>query len=455
MNQAWHALAAYTVITLAATWPLATGLGRDVAWDLGDSLLNMWILAWDSEQLLAILRGDVSRLATFFDANIFYPAPLTLAYSEHLLPQAIQTLPVYAVTRNPILCYNLLFLSTFVLSGLGMYLFVRELTGRPAAAFVAGLLFAFAPYRLPQSPHLQVLSAQWMPFALFGFHRYFASLEAGKARLGPLAGAAAALILQNLSCGYYLLFFSPFAAAYVLWQVAQRELWRQWRMWAHLTFAALVVVAVTAPLLAPYAAVISELDFERSRAEVIRFSADVYSYATAFADQPVWGDVMRGYPKPEGDLFPGLVPLLLAAIGLWVSAKAIPNAPSRPERRPLRAGGGPPTEVDPPIAVEADLPPSREATADDGAGPRQGTGETALLGVGSPRDPTGGGGQAGRDRWELKSRWIIALLLAGCVAHLAAAIAGLVYRRIVVDLWLFELQISNVNQMLLRDRKST
>ena len=215
MNRAWHALAAYTVITLAATWPLAPGLGRDVAWDLGDSLLNMWVLAWDAEQMLAILRGDFSRFATFFDGNIFHPVPSTLAYAEHLVPQAIQILPVYAITRNPILCYNLLFLSTFILSGFGTYLFVRELTGRPQAAFVAGLLFAFAPYRMPQSSHLQVLSSQWMPFALYCFRRYFVSIDSGGRGGRGLAGASASLVAQNLSCGYYLLYFSPFAAAYV------------------------------------------------------------------------------------------------------------------------------------------------------------------------------------------------------------------------------------------------
>ena len=155
------------------TWPLVRGLGRDVAWDLGDSVLNMWILAWDGEQLLAILRGDLSRIRTFFDANIFHPAPLTLAYSEHLFAQAVQILPVYAISGNPILAYNLLFLSTFALSGLGMYLLVRELTGSALAGFVAGLLFAFAPYRLAQSSHLQVLSAQWMPFVFYGMLRYF------------------------------------------------------------------------------------------------------------------------------------------------------------------------------------------------------------------------------------------------------------------------------------------
>src|SRR6185436_7119059 len=135
---AWYATGAYTLITLVLTWPLAKGLGRNVAWDLGESVLNMWILSWDCEQFRAILAGQFSHLRHFFDANIFHPAPLTLAYSEHLIPQAVQIFPVYALTGNPILCYNLLFLSTFVLSGLGMFLFARELTGSTVAAFVGG-----------------------------------------------------------------------------------------------------------------------------------------------------------------------------------------------------------------------------------------------------------------------------------------------------------------------------
>ena len=51
------------------------------------------------------------------------------------------------------------------------------------AAFVAGLLFAFAPYRLPQSSHVQVLSSQWMPFALYGIRRYFDGTEIGRAHV--------------------------------------------------------------------------------------------------------------------------------------------------------------------------------------------------------------------------------------------------------------------------------
>jgi hypothetical protein len=307
------AAAAYVALTILATWPLVPGIARDVAWDLGDPVLVMWILSWDCEQILRILGGDLSRVSTFFDANVFYPAPLTLAYSDHLFAQAIQIFPVWLASGNPILSYNLLFLSTFVLSGLGMYLLVRELTGNGAAAFVAGLVFAFAPYRLPQSSHLQVLSAQWMPFVLYGVTRYFESR-----RRGPLAGAALALILQNLSSGYHLLFFPPFAAAYVGWEIARRGRWRDSRMWAELAVAGAVVAAATAPFLLPYAAMRNLWQTLRPVAEVSRFSADVYSYATAFSEQRIWGGILRAFPKPEADLFPGLVPLVLALVGcVW------------------------------------------------------------------------------------------------------------------------------------------
>lgn len=314
MKRASHALAAYLAITIAATWPLVRGLGRDVAWDLGDSVLNTWILAWDCVQIRAILGGDFSRFATFFDANIFHPSPLTLAYSEHLIPQALQIFPVYLVSGNPILCYNLVFLSTFVLSGLGMYLLVRELTGNALAGFIAGLLFAFAPYRLPQSSHVQVLSSQWMPFVFYGLTRYF---ETGRVR--ALGWASVALVAQNLSCGYYLLYFSPFAAAYALWEVWRRGLLRDRRTWMMLCGAGVFVAAATAPFLLPYAQLRNEVWGARTIAEVSRFSADVYSYVTAFSEQRIWGRLVYAYPKAEGELFPGAIPLLLAAIGvlLW------------------------------------------------------------------------------------------------------------------------------------------
>lgn len=393
--RAAHAFVLYLVLSIAATWPLARGLARDVAWDLGDSILNIWILSWDVEQIRRLLTGDLSRLRDFFDATIFHPAPLALAYSDHLLPQALQVLPVVLLTDNPILGYNLLFLSTFVLSGLGMYLLVRELTGHAAAAAVAGLLFAFAPYRLAQSSHVQVLSSQWMPFVFYGLVRYFRSADQatpagpkGPAlRVGPLAGATAALIAQGLSSGYYLLYFTPFAVAFALWELGRARLWRSGRVWLTLSSAGVAAAIVTTPFLLPYAALRAQGYGARSLAEVSRFSADVYSYATAFPEQRIWGSLLQAMPKPEGELFPGLVPLLLALLGIFAGSR-----------------------------------------------------------VRDPRSPIPNPGS----RRRIGPRWLPWFLVAAAIGHAVAAVLTLLFRRINLDLGLFALRMSNINQLLLR-----
>ena len=299
-NSAALAFLLYVVLTIVMTWPLAAGLTHDVPGDFGDPLFTSWVISWDATHLG---RG-------WWNANIFAPHPLSLAYSEHFLPQALQALPVYAATKNPILCYNLLFLSTFALSGLGMFLLGRELTGSAAAGFAAGLAFAFAPYRLANIPHLQVLSSPWMPFVLFGLHRHFAT-----GRVRPLAGAAAAWFVQNLSCGYYLLFFTPIVVLYIAWELTRRGLWRDPRALIRTGAAIAIVLAATAPFLLPYLE-LRRLGFNpRSLAETRRFSADVYAYFTADPNLRLWGSIAQAWPKGEGLLFPGLTIFALAMFG--------------------------------------------------------------------------------------------------------------------------------------------
>jgi len=289
----------YAAVTIAVTWPLARNLTSDLPGDLGDPLFTSWAIAWGSTHLG---RG-------WWSANIFAPHPLALAYSEHFLPQALQALPIYALTRNPILCYNLLFLSTFVLAGLGMFLFIRELTGNRSAALVAGFAFAFAPYRIASIPHLQVLSSAWMGFVLFGLRRHF---DTG--RVAPLAGAAGAWIVQNLSCGYYMLFFSPIAAAYIAWELSVRRLWTDRRALVRVASACAIVCLATASFLLPYVELRSLGFNPRSIDETRRFSADVYAYFTADPNLGLWGSVFQAWPRAEGLLFPGVTIVALAAI---------------------------------------------------------------------------------------------------------------------------------------------
>ncbi len=314
LRQTTLAAAAYAALTVVMTWPIALGVARDVPADLGDSLLNMWIMAWVADGAVAVARGAMS-FGDLWNGNIFHPSTLALTFSEHLVPQALQGAPVYLATGNIVLAYNLVFLATFALSGLGMFLFVRELTGSAKAAFVAGLFYAFAPYRLGQFPHIQTLSSQWMPFALFGMRRYF---DTGSRR--ALAGATAAFVVQALSTGYYLFFFAPLLLGYVMWELAARARLRDVRTWFALVVSGLAALAGTLPFLLPYARAKATQGLTRPYGEVLSFSADLFAYVNAPPQLHWWGPILNRYPQPEGDLFMGATPMLLAvmAIGVWL-----------------------------------------------------------------------------------------------------------------------------------------
>src|ERR1044071_9295835 len=90
-------LLAYCAAAVVTTWPLALHpralLGAPTG--PGDPFLNLWILGWDMQTLL-------SKPASLFDggifnANIFYPATDTLAYSDHLLLQGLILAPLFAI----------------------------------------------------------------------------------------------------------------------------------------------------------------------------------------------------------------------------------------------------------------------------------------------------------------------------------------------------------------------
>jgi hypothetical protein len=292
------------------TWPLVLGLGSDVPGDLGDSLLNMWILAWGAEHLPRLLTGTMSW-SEFWNANIFHPEPLTFALSENLFGQTLQILPIYWLTGNIILCYNLLFIFTFVLSAFGTYLLVRDLTGDPRAAFIAGLVYGFLPYRIASIPHLQVLSSQWMPFALYGLNRF---ITTGSRK--ALVGGVAALVMQNWSCVYYVLYFAPFVPLFVVHRMWTVGTLRTVRTWLWLIAAAAGTLALTSPFLLPYREVQSLFSIERPLGEVVNFSANVWSYVTASENVWLWGDLLRFYGRPEGETFLGFIPWLLAGAAL-------------------------------------------------------------------------------------------------------------------------------------------
>ena len=154
----------------------------------------------------------------FWNANIFHPDPLALALSEHLFGQTLQILPVYWLTGNIILCYNLLFISTFALSAFGTYLLVLRSDRRQARR-----LHRRTGLRLPAVPHRLRSARAGDELAVDAVRAvWHQPIRHHRVDRAALAGGTAALVMQNWSCGYYLLYFAPFVplfAVHRMWTV--------------------------------------------------------------------------------------------------------------------------------------------------------------------------------------------------------------------------------------------
>ena len=152
-----------------------------------DSWLSLWRIAWIAHQL----PRDPERL---FAGNIYYPRG-TLAFSDATLLQGALVSPLIWLGCRCLTRLTLLVLGSFVFAGVAAWLLVRELTGSTRAGLLAGLVFAFAPYRFDHYVHLELLWTGWMPLVLLAVHR---AVDRGSWRAGVAFGLL--FVAQGLSC---------------------------------------------------------------------------------------------------------------------------------------------------------------------------------------------------------------------------------------------------------------
>lgn len=162
----WVGIAVIILLTTIFFWPVLSRLNSYSPG--GDAMFNAWEMRRNQN---CILRKGCPSYTT---ANIFYPNKDTMLYSETQLSAGFVTLPLYWVTQNPLLAYNLLTIISFFLSGLFMYLLAKHLSrGKEAASIIAGLIFEFAPIRMASIFHLQNLSIFCLPFAVLLILKFF------------------------------------------------------------------------------------------------------------------------------------------------------------------------------------------------------------------------------------------------------------------------------------------
>ena len=276
--------------------------------DLGDPLFSTWRVAWVNHQLFSNPRH-------LFDANIFYPEPLTLTFSDSVIIPALTAGPLLAIGVHPIVVYNLLLISGFWLSGIAVYLLVDHLTGSWRAAFIAGLTYACSAYRFDHYSHLELQMTQWMPLALLALHSF---MRTGRWRTGIAFTLAA--VAQLYSSMYYAAFFVVYAAIITLALVLVHR--PPLKRLVPLAIGGALAALLALPLERAFTTAQPQKG-ERDLDEIALYSAVPSDYLRANPYSVMWRNRLRP-PMQERSLFPGAGSTVLAAIGVAPPIGALP-----------------------------------------------------------------------------------------------------------------------------------
>ena len=290
------ALTAFCAFGVTMLWFQISHL--DAIPDIGDPLFSVWRVSWVYRQIL----GDPRDL---FDANIFFPLPLTLSYSDSMLLPALTVMPLLAAGAHPVVATNAILVLSFMASAFTMYLLVGRLTGSRLSGFIAGLLFGFYPYRFDHYHHFELLMTYWLPLVLLAMHRFFDSLRIRDAVLTAVVAVAQ-------------LYSSMYLAVLLMWQVLGMSAVllgltrpRLQRLIVPALAAGTLAIVLASPLVSTYSS--ADLE-ERSEKELALYSAEARDYLQPHPRSAFWG--AGSEPWVERALFPGIMAIALAVIGV-------------------------------------------------------------------------------------------------------------------------------------------
>lgn len=356
------ALLLYGLLAVALTWPLAAQItthvpGSDTwAYDEYTFLWNIWYFKHALiDQLSTPLHTDL----------LFYPVSMGLVmYTFNLLAAAL-ALPIHLATGNIPLASNLINLASTALAGYGTFLLVLYLLSRPPvtsdqsplkghlspatshlppftlpAAFIAGLIYAFASSRMVYLAlgHYMIVTTQWLPFFLLYFVR---TLDRWRTHDAVMAGIFGALcLLTDMLYGVILALMAGVLLAD--WWLRQRSARRAgqgtetstaWRRLGQLAIVGGLAALLSAPLLLPTVREGLNADYAvEGWGMADQLSADLVGLVTPTELHPVWGSgdweaslraVQTGDSRfrDVNTVFVGYATLALAVLGAVVAGR--------------------------------------------------------------------------------------------------------------------------------------
>jgi hypothetical protein len=297
----------FCLFTAMLTWPYVTRL-RDAVVDPGDPYLISWILWWDYHQTFT----DPLNL---FNANLFYPLRYTLAFSEHSYGIAMFFFPLYALGARPLTVHAVAMFFGFVTCGYGAFRLARTLTGSNGAAWVAGIIFAFVPFRFGMMSQVAYLWSCWIPL-LFEALVLFAQQRSRKRAVW----LGIAFFMSGITTiSWFTLSLVPFVVSAAI-LLTRHQTWRDRDFWRRGAVALGLASLGLLPFMLPYVIAARLYNFQRSIDEVKSWSAWPSHWLAADGRNKLWHGM--GDNLPDGGkmrLFPGLLPILLSLAALLLA----------------------------------------------------------------------------------------------------------------------------------------
>ena len=309
----------FVVVSLIMTWPLALHLGSSVIGPFRtDNFEYIWKIYWVKHALFDL--GQSPWIAP----DIYYPNGYLLAYGEITPLHTFWGLPITLLTGE-VTSYNLFILFSTILSGYFTYLWVLSLTRNQPASILAGVIFAFCPYRMARiAGHLPLVSTEGFPLFFLGIEQFVQ-----KQRLRDAGLAAIGFATSTLSSWYYGVILALAGVVYVLTRIRARRAFLKTRhTYLGLGMFLLIVLTLVGPFVVPYLPLVRD-NATRIPLEMADFwSASLLDFALPNVRHPIWGDALQaffpvvgGNPLYEFILSWGLVTTVLGLYG-WRWAKS-------------------------------------------------------------------------------------------------------------------------------------
>lgn len=311
------ATAAYLLLAILVTWPVAARLAGAVGgFDGRDSFQHVWLFWWFWEALLNRWQLPAYVDVLYFPQGAFHP----VLWLHPFVP--LWGLPLTGVIGSRA-TYNIALLLSIALSGTSGFLLARNFVKTPAA-FLGGLIFAFAPTRMGHTlaGHQLLVFNLALPLYALALHLW---LRRPSRRVSSLYTISLFLVLISHPnfVGFFLLPVTLVLMAAHWWRFGWFSTLQRWRLLVCWAVAAIAFLPFAWPLLVELTG--QNLGY-LTPTNPAEHSADLLSFVTPSPYHPLWNDsppsfitavLDRPRALEEGFNYLGLSVLALVGLAVW------------------------------------------------------------------------------------------------------------------------------------------